>query len=160
MMEPIILQADEIYRPLREYCYSLILNKESVVEEFFVNFENQKLECNKIKIVPKKEDLSVWQNKIKNFYYSFQMPILDYQTFNKLNENGLFVGCCVLRYLVRATKTLTENDCFAFLATFISVSRDRLIFTKYDREDNPEILKLKLVKLFYFYFFCKINFRL
>lgn len=41
---------------------------------------------------------------------------------NKLTGESLFVACNVLRYLVRVTATLTQNDILAFLATLISVS--------------------------------------
>jgi hypothetical protein len=68
------------------------------------------------------------------------MPILDYDVFKQLTIESLFVACCVLRYLVRAITTLTKNDIFAFLVTFISVSSGRFRFTKYDQQDDSKKL--------------------
>lgn len=67
MMEPRNAQADEIFRPIREYCYSLILTKESTVDENYVDLEHQRLEVKKIKISPFVEDLSSYESKKKTF---------------------------------------------------------------------------------------------
>ena len=68
MMEPISSEADEIFRPLREYCYSLILKNDSTVEELSVNYTHQTLESKTIKIVPfHYEYLRTIEEKRKNF---------------------------------------------------------------------------------------------
>ena len=162
-MEPIIstscnstlIKADEIYRPLREYCYSLLFTAKNpkdleedakMVEEIVVDTQSNTTDCIRIEIVPLEEDfMSVWQSsshvKMKHFYNSFKMPALEHNTFVYLVKECYFVGCCVLRYMLQFATNLTLNDYFAFLTTFIKVKHTKKINVPRDRQD-PIIVNL------------------
>ncbi|CAF0763518.1 unnamed protein product [Brachionus calyciflorus] len=145
-------KADDIYKSIRERCYSALFSGESetLVEEYYLDYEMNILKKQKVNVTPldktkkidhimnmKRNDRKIQFCKTIGESFSFMSPQIFTTNLN------LLIPCLVIRYLIKQ-EMLTENDIISFLATF-----DKYVFrNKREFEGKRDLRATYLATMF------------
>jgi hypothetical protein len=159
----------ELYEPIREYCYSLLLGMKRnyelnfgctitescivLVHEIMLDLDSNERVVKELRIKPK-EKLSIsllWDtSKNKKFRLSYFLESVCCASmfkdiYEKLVPIEYTVACMVLRFMLIRTSFLIVEDVHVFVKTFITVQKGLNIPTTLDGSINSNITAEKRI---------------
>lgn len=133
------LRMEQIFRPIREYMYTLIFSgDQNHVEVNEIAFEpgTEKKIIIPIKVTPLMSNLdleAIWKQTKKQRISHFLKSVKSYMIYemiipaekyspNEFIYRDYLIPCCVLRYLIQSFGLLSDQDIEAFLYTFVYIN--------------------------------------